>query len=340
MDNWYLQNGKESDIVISSRIRLARNLEKYKFQGQSTIEEKEKILEDIKKIVPSLGNDFSFISLNELENLIRLANMEKHMLSPEFCMNEGKECAYIVNKDENVVIMLNEEDHIRIQTFCAGLDLEYAFSLAKQIDQIMEKFVSYAYHEKYGYLTACPTNAGTGLKASVMVHLPALRMTGNIRKVLQMVNNLGMNIRGIYGEGTESEGDVYQISNHQSIGLTEEEIIGNIKVVTEKIMEQERLARKHLGEKEIELANEVWRGFGILQNARKIESEEAKQLISKVKLGTDMGIIPELSDSQIKKMELYTQPGNLQLYIGKKLNAYEREIARAEIIQGIIKEKS
>ena len=304
-----------------------------------TEEEVKEILNEIEKIVPSLGNDFTFIRLKDMDDLTKISLLEKHILSPEFSMEEENEYAFILNKEENVAIMLNEEDHIRIQTFSSGFDLEYVLNLAREIEEKMETFLTFAYDKKYGYLTACPTNVGTGLRASVMVHLPGLHMTGNINKVLNAIHNLGMNIRGVYGEGTQSQGHLYQISNHQSIGLTEEEILNNVKVVTEKVIEQERLARKHLGKNQIELADEIYRSYGILSFAKKISSEECRDLISKVKLGTDMGILTQIKDSQIKKMELYTKPGNLQKYVGKKLNSYERDFKRAEVIQAIMKEE-
>ena len=169
-----------------------------------------------------------------------------------------------------------------------------------------------------------------------MVHLPALTLTGNISKVLNVINNFGMNIRGIYGEGTQSQGNIYQISNNQSLGLTEKEIIKNIKTITEKVIEQERLARKYLAKRQIDLEDKVYRAYGILTNAKKVSSEECRKLLSDIKLGTDLGIIRELNDAKVSKLELYTKPGNLQKYLGKKLDAYERDIQRAKVIKQII----
>ena len=226
-----------------------------------------------------------------------------------------------------------------MQLFGEGIAIEELMNLAIEIDQKLERLVDYAFSEKYGYLTACPTNVGTAMRISIMVHLPALTLTGNIGKVLRAVNNFGMSIRGIYGEGTESKGDVYQIFNSQSLGLSEKEITKNVKTITDKIIEQERLARKYLTKKPMELENKVYRSFGILTNARILSSDECRGLISDVKLGTDLGIINELNDQKVKKIELYTKPGNLQKIVGNELSGFERDIKRCEIIRQILNEK-
>lgn len=234
--------------------------------------------------------------------------------------------------------MINEEDHFRIQVFNCGLDLDGTFRLAREVDQKMEQVFKIAKNKKYGYLTSCPTNVGTGIRASVMVHLPGLTKTGNIRKILESINSFGMNIRGVYGEGSESTGDMYQISNKKTLGLTEEEIVKNLKVITEKIIEQERVARKYLAKNAIEFEDKVYRSFGLISNCKKISSEESRKLLSSVKLGTDLGIIKELTDSKVAKLYLYTKPANLQKKSGKELDSYERDIKRAEIIKNIIEE--
>ena len=242
MANWYLQNGKDSDVVISSRVRLARNLADFPFKDKAKQEDLEQILKIIKEIVPSIGYGLKYIELRNIDNITKLTLIENHLISPEFATN--KNGAILINDEENICIMINEEDHIRIQVFSSGQELEELLNLAIEIDEKIDGLVTYATNEKYGYLTSCPTNVGTGLRASVMVHLPALTLTGNIEKVLNVVNNFGMNIRGVYGEGTQSKGNIYQISNNQSLGLIEKEIIKNIKTITEKDIEQERLTRK------------------------------------------------------------------------------------------------
>ena len=334
--NWYLQNGKESDVVISSRIRLARNLKNTNFVNNSKKEDLEKILKNIENITENIGYNLKFIRLKDIDDLTKMCLIEKHIISPDFALNNIDVGAILINEDENICIMINEEDHIRIQVFSSGLDLEHLLDLINEIDLAMSSFVPYAFSEKYGYLTACPTNVGTGLRASVMVHLPGLTQSGNVNKVLEIVNNFSMNIRGIYGEGTDTKGDLYQISNKQSIRIHEKEIINNMKVIVEKIIEQERTARKMLAKNSINLEDKVYRAYGILLNCRKISSEECEKLLSYVKLGTDLGIIKELNDLKVKKLELYTKPANLQRYTNKILDGFDRDIQRAEVIKNII----
>lgn len=337
--NWYLQNGKDSDVVISSRVRLARNIENYAFMPKISEEEANKLLQKIKDITPSIGYGLKFINLNDIDDITKVSLVEKHIISPEFAANKNKWGALLINDEENISIMINEEDHIRMQVFSSGLDLENLKNLAIEIDEKLDNLLHYASHEKYGYLTACPTNVGTGMRASVMVHLPALTMTGNINKILNIVNSFGMNIRGIYGEGTQSQGDIYQISNNQTLGLTETDIIKNINTITEKVIQQERMARKYLAKNSIDLEDRVYRAYGTLMYATKLSSDECKKLLSYVKLGTDLGIIKELTDSKVAKLYLYNNPANLQKYVGKELDGYERDIKRPEVIKQIINEK-
>lgn len=337
MLNWYLQSGKESDVVVSTRVRLARNIKDVSFTSHMQKKEAEMISQKMESVVPNLGYGLKMLRLSNMDNLTKLSLIEKHLISPDFAVDKEQKGAIIINDEENICIMVNEEDHIRIQVLSAGLELEQSLALAMEIDEKLGSLVNYAFSEKYGFLTACPTNVGTGMRASIMVHLPALTLTGNSKKVLEAVNNFGMNIRGIYGEGSKSQGDIYQISNKQSLGISEAEIIKNLKAITEKLIEQERLARKYLGKEQVELEDRVYRAYGILTNARKISSEEAKELLSSIKLGTDMGIIKELNDLKVNELILYTKPGNLQKRIGKELDSYERDMERAEVIREIIR---
>lgn len=339
MLNWYLQNGKESDVVVSSRIRLARNLSNFPFVTKQTKEIKDKLEETVKEIVPSLGYGLKFVKLQDMDEITKMSLLEKHLVSPNFVMNKENTGAMLINDDENISVMINEEDHLRIQVMTSGLDIENLMNFCTELDEKIGKLLPYAYHEKYGFLTSCPTNVGTALRASVMVHLPGLEKTGNINKILEVINNFGMNIRGIYGEGSKVAANMYQISNKQTLGISENEIVKNLKLITEKIIEQERLARKILARDSIELEDKVYRAYGILTNAKKISSEEARDLLSEVKLGTDLGIIQELTDLKVKKLELYTKPANLQKYLGKQIDSYERDIKRAEVIKQIVEEE-
>lgn len=335
--NWYLENGKDSDIVISSRIRFARNIKEFPFKIKMSKEDKNKLLEKIKFIVPSIGYGLKFLYLKDMDDITKMSLVEKHIISPEIALNKEQDGAILINNEENICIMLNEEDHIRLQVFMSGLDLQNTLNLAIEIDEKLDELLGYSATRQYGFLTACPTNVGTGLRASVMLHLPALKLTGNLSKLLHIVNNFGMTIRGTYGEESQSKADLYQISNNQTLGITEKEIVTNLENITKKVMEQERLARKYLAKNSNDLEDKVYRAYGILTNARKLTSEECDDLLSKIKLGTDLGIIDELNDNKVKELILYTKPANLQKRIGKLLDVNERDKKRTEVIKQIIK---
>lgn len=335
--NWYLENGKDSDIIISSRIRLARNIKEFPFKIKMTKEDKNKLLEKLKFITPSIGYGLKFLYLKDMDDITKMSLVEKHILSPEIALNKEQDSAILINDEENVCIMINEEDHLRLQVFTSGLDLQNTLNLAIEIDEKLNESLGFSSSKKYGFLTACPTNVGTGLRASVMVHLPALKITGNLSKLLHIVNSFGMTIRGAYGEDTKAKSDIYQISNNQTLGITEKEIVTNLENITKKVMEQERLARKYLAKNSDDLEDKVYRSFGILTNARKLTSEETDNLLSDIKLGTDLGIIEELNDNKVKELMLYTKPANLQKRIGKLLDANERDKNRAKVIKNIIK---
>lgn len=335
--NWYLENGKDSDIIVSSRIRLARNIKEFPFKIKMTKEDKNKLLEKVKFITPSIGYGLKFLYLKDMDDITKMSLVEKHILSPEMALKKEQDGAILINDEENICIMLNEEDHIRLQVFASGLDLQNTLNLAVEIDEKLDELLGFSASEKYGFLTACPTNVGTGLRASVMVHLPALKMTGNLNKLLHIVNSFGMTIRGAYGEESKAKSDIYQISNNQTLGITEKEIVTNLENITKKVMEQERLARKYLAKNSDNLEDKVYRSYGILTNARKLTSEECDNLLSDIKLGTDLGIIEELDDSKVKELMLYTKPANLQKRVGKLLDANERDKKRTEIIKQIIK---
>ena len=336
--NWYLQNGKDSDVIISSRVRLSRNIEGIPFVSKCKTEELKTVYKKMKEIVPLIGYGLKFVSLKDLDDLNRENLVEKNLISPEFAKSKNPFSAIIINDEENICITINEEDHIKLQVFSSGLELENLMNLAMEIDQKLEELIPYSFHKKYGYLTACPTNVGTGLKVSVFAHLPALTITGNLRRFLSAINNLGMSIKGVYGDNSKAEGDIYQISNNQTIGITEKEITKNLKLIAQKVLEQEKMARKYLTKKGIDLEDKLYRDFGVLSNAKKISEQEARELISNVKLGTDLGIISELNDTKISELMLYTKPASLSLRVGKKLSIYEQEIERANVIKQILSE--
>ncbi len=336
--NWYLQSGTDSDVVCSTRIRFARNLKEFSFKLQNR-EEVEKLENKIQEEMMNIGYGLKFLKLSNIDEITKISLVEKNIISPECALNQKQLCDILINDEENICIMINEEDHFRIQVFNSGLELENTFNLAKELEEKLDNIFHFAKNKKYGYLTACPTNVGTGMRASVMVHLPALSKTSNIQKILEVINSFGMEIRGIYGENSQASGDMYQISNKHTLGITEEEIIKNLKVITKKIVEQEREARKYLAKNSIDLEDEVYRDFGILSNCRKISSKETRKLLSNVKMGTDLGIIRELTDLQVSKIYLYTKTANLQKYCKQTLDKSQLDIKRAEVIREIINNK-
>lgn len=332
--SWYLTNGPESDVVISTRIRFARNIKDINFVNKCDDADLESVLNIAQDKISN--NELKLYKLSDMDDITRISLVEKHCISPDILNRNVDATAIIINDEENISVMINEEDHFRIQVISAGLQLEDTLKKAYEYDKYIASKVKYAYNEKFGFLTSCPTNVGTGMRASVMLHLPALTLTHRIGKVLDVMNKIGINVRGVYGEGTDAQGNIYQISNKISLGVTEEEIIQNLKTVVEKIVIQERNARKYLIEKGIEFEDKLCRAYGLLTNARKMSSKECNKLISDVKLGIDLGIIKEVASEKINQLNIYTKPASLQKYLGKALTEEERDIKRCEVIKKIL----
>ncbi len=338
MLNWYLQSGKDSDVIISSRIRLARNISNYPFETKCNETKKEEITKLIEEAISGNKYGIKLLKLKDMDDVTINSLIEKRLISPDFVRGKEKSKAILINDDENVCAMIHTDNHISLQVFGAGLELDNLLNLIIELDEYLDEKLKFAFNEKYGFLTACPIEAGTAMKASVMVHLPTLQITGNIGKVFEIINNFGMNVTGIHGEGSKSEGALYQISNKQTLGISEKEIIKKLKLITDKIIEQERIARKYLGKNRLNLEDRLYRDYGILTNCRKISESECKDLLSTLKLGTDLGIVNELTDLKINKLLLYTQDANLQKYLGTKLEGIDLDAKRAEVIKTIIKE--
>ena len=306
--SWYLEDGKDSDVVVSSRIRLARNIEGMKFARIASDEELKNILKLMKE--SKIDGSLHFVNLDDLDSTMQRSLVEKHVISNDLL--GMKHAGILLNDNEDVAIMINEEDHLRIQVMKPGFNLEDALSEALKLDDKISEKVKYAYNEKYGFLTACPTNVGTGLRASVMLHLPALRITGKIERVLDVVNKVNLNVRGVYGEGSEAIGDLYQVSNKASLGLSEEEIVNNVKGIVKKLIEQERKAREYLKSKGLEFEDKVYRAYGSLMYAKKMSYSECAKLISIVRLGINMGIIDEIDNRKLNEISIFTKPATLQ----------------------------
>ena len=335
--NWYLQRGKDSDVVVNCKIMYSRNLRNHRFNPKNVTEIQE-IENEVKSKLQGLGYNLKFIKIKDLDELTKMSMLEKGLIDETAIKNEN--VSALINDDENICILLNSQDHIEIQVFNSGMELEGTFNLAKEIDNKFDKTFCIAKSKKYGYLTSSPLNVGTGLKAEITVHLPGLTMTGNIRKVIVAMNNFGLSFSSKFVSGQENIGDIYKIENKQTLGISEDTIIKNLKAIIDKIIEQERAARSILGKNQIELEDMVYRDFGILINARKLKWKEAVKLMSSVKMGVDMGVIKELSDDDVAKIYFYMEPSNLQKYFNKNLDGYDRDIKRGEMIRNIIKEGS
>lgn len=333
--SWYLTDGPESDVVISTRIRFARNIDGINFVNRCDNSDLENVLNIAQEKIAN--NELKFYKLSDMDDITRISLVEKHCISPDILKKDIGSTAIIMNENENVSIMINEQDHLRIQVISSGLQLEDTLKQACKYDQEISKKIKYAYKEKFGFLTSCPTNVGTGMRASVMLHLPALTLTRRIGSVLDVMNKIGINVRGVYGEGSDAQGNIYQISNKISLGITEEETVENLKTVIEKIIIQERNARKYLTERGISFEDKLCRSYGILKNARKMSSKECNKLISDVKLGIDLGIIKDVTSKQINEMSIYTKPASLQKYLGELLSEEERDVKRCEVIKKILK---
>ena len=329
---WY--NDVNDGIVISTRVRLARNLDKTPFPAALSDEKKAEATKSLHSAITEsnsvLSKDFDKFELDNLKRTEKISMLEEHLISPQ--MVEGKGHSVLVNKNRTMSIMFMEEDHIRLQVIMGGYCLNEAYDMADKVDDVIEESLTYAFDEKFGYLTACPTNAGTGLRASVMMHLPGLTMTGNISRVMQSVSSVGVAVRGLYGEGTNAEGCLYQISNQITMGLSEHEIIEKLKNVINKISDMESKARKTLEEKHrMELEDKIFRSYGILKYARSITSAEAKSMLSDVMLGQNMGIIK--CDGKMTPIELMVKTAPSVIMAGKELTPAERDRDRAKLIR-------
>lgn len=337
LSDWMKGKGPDEDIVISSRIRLARNLESFPFPMLATNQQSSEILSQI----AALANDqelnrysaFSFIPLSDLNELEKRVLVEKHLISPHLA-EESRNGAVLVNENESISIMINEEDHLRIQCLYPGLQIREAWNLANEIDDFFEKHLDYAFDERKGYLTSCPTNVGTGMRASVMLHLPALVLTQQINRILSAVNQVGLTVRGLYGEGSEATGNLFQVSNQITLGQSEKEIIDNLYSVVKQIIQHERSARERLmSESKTKLVDRISRSYGILMYANVIDSNEASRRISDVRLGIDLDLIHNVPPTILNELMIMTQPGFLQQYAGSKLSPVERDIRRAQLIR-------
>lgn len=329
MSKWYIGEGDHNDIVISTRIRIARNLAAYPFPVRLDNKSKIEVNEKIRDALDGKEN----LTYTELKTLTRsqiVSLAERHLISPEFASNSDAR-ALLMSDNEDISIMLCEEDHIRIQVMKSGLALKEAYELADKIDTEINQSLKYAFDEKLGYLTQCPTNLGTGMRASVMLHLPALTAKGQIGSLASTVSKLGLTIRGAYGEGMSAMGDLYQLSNQVSLGISEKSAIDNLKTITLQLAAQERAAREEAS-KSIETEDAVFRAYGILKSARILSTKEFMSLISKVRLGAVLGLI-KTDLKTINELMVSMQPATINAFVGKTLSLEERDVERAKIVR-------
>ncbi len=332
---WLRGTGPSANIVMSSRIRLARNLAKTNFPSKANKKEADAVLTDVEKAVNriSLLKGATLFRMTELDQIDRQMLVERHLMSHEHASNpEGK--GLLVSAEEAVSVMVNEEDHLRIQVMRSGLNLNEAWDIINAIDDVFSKELEFAFLPSWGYLTACPTNTGTAMRGSVMMHLPALVMTKQINKVLAAISKLSFASRGFYGEGTQASGNFYQISNQVALGHSEQDIIQNINGLIRQVIEQEEQARQALlVQNKSMLEDKICRSWGLLKTAHIISSQESIELFSMVRLGIDMGVLKGVNHKALNELFIMIQPAHLQKVEGKKLNAFERDTKRAAVIR-------
>ncbi|MFH1784496.1 MAG: protein arginine kinase [bacterium] len=332
---WLTGKGPSQEVVISSRIRLARNLSAYLFPNKAQENEQKEMFKTIKEAVKKCNyfKGAAIIRLSELEKVDRQLLMERHLISYEHARGKG-ERGIVIGDKEIVSIMINEEDHLRIQAMQPGFQLSAVWDFITKIDDELSEHLDYAFTDEWGYLTSCPTNTGTGVRASVLMHLPGLVITGEINKILEALSKLGLSARGLYGEGTRVMGDFFQISNQITLCQTEENIIDSIERVVRQIIGYELKARTVLKKDNREESQDrIYRSYGVLSNARSISFVETMELLSKVRLGVDMGLDLGVGAGLLNELMILTQPAHLQELSGKILGPHERDVARADFVR-------
>jgi protein arginine kinase len=339
---WLSGDGSDSQIVLSSRVRLARNIANFPFPSRSDTDSREKIFSFVQSAVetsPDLKESL-MVNCSELDELDRTFLVERHLISLEFTSGR-KFTGLLIGEKENTSVMINEEDHLRIQALASGLEIKEAFRLANRVDDQLSASLEFAFDSTFGFLTACPTNTGTGMRASVLIHLPGLVLTREIEKVIPQINKLGLVVRGFYGEGSDVMGNLFQISNQTTLGRSEEDIVESLERVTHQIIEYEENARKRLfGEAKDQIEDKIWRAFGILKYARTLTSEEALNMLSALRLGIGTGVIRTVNLQQLNEIMALTQPAHLQKYFDLKMEAGERDRVRADLIRSKLTQPS
>ena len=332
---WLRGTGADSDIVIACRIRLARNVPDFPFISRCTPAQKNELAEILSQKVTAanVGEGAQYLQLDGLDMVDRIFLVERHLISKELAENEGAR-GVAFDTRETVSVMVNEEDHLRIQAFHSGFHLEDTWAAIDALDDRIGERVEYAYSQQLGYLTACPTNVGTGMRASVMLHLPVLGMTRQIEQVVHAVQKMGLVVRGLYGEGTQASGNLFQISNQMTLGKTEIEIVENITSTVPTIVSMERKARQAMmSQNRDQLEDKVWRSLGLLRSARVINSSETLEHLSHLRLGVNLGLVDGLDAGTVNQLFILTLPAHLQKIEGRILEAKQRNVVRAQFIR-------
>lgn len=341
---WMAANGPEPEVVISSRVRLARNLRRLPFPHHITPEQGKQVVDQAKAVLTksniNILDDLTYLGMAELDPVKRQLLMEKHLISPEMAAYEEEYRGVLTNSKGSAAIMLNEEDHVRIQVLLPGFQLNQAYKYAEVIDDELEKQLEYAFDERRGYLTSCPTNVGTGMRASVMLHLPAMTMTNQAGAMFENLNQFGLTVRGVYGENSQVQGNLYQISNQVTLGQTEEDTINNLWGITMQIVEQEKKLRQQLMENDhqMKLEDKIMRSYGLLTHARLLTSQEALDLLSAVRLGVDLKLIKNIDYTVLNELMVAIRPAHLQSGAGREMEPLERDAVRAQIVKEKLKE--
>lgn len=316
-----------NDVVLSTRIRFARNIKGYRFPYNMIDKQKKEVLNYIKDRVK---DKYSVLELNNIDEVTKKSLFETHVISKELL--NGNNSALIMDEEKNITTMINEEDHLRIQAFADGFDIDKAYENITFFDNYLESKLEYAYNENYGYITACPTCIGTGMRVSVMLHLPALEKIGALNKIFNEITNLGISVRGMYGENTNGEGAIYQISNQKTLGISEEDIVEQVKQVTKYIVKQERKAREILKDK-IEVKDDIYRSYGILKNAYIVSKKEAMRLLSNIRMGINMDEIKDINLSNVDKIIKNIGKNTLRKNMKEHFSREQENVKRAEYIR-------
>lgn len=332
---WLKGEGVKANIAISTRVRLARNIEGHLFFNRASEEQREITMKTAAAAVKRVKvlSKALFIRMRDTSDMDRQFLLERHLMSKEHIQDVANK-GLIVEENEVISLMLNEEDHLRLQVLKSGFSIMETWRIADAIDTEIGQYIPFDYSNKFGYLTSCPTNTGTGLRASVMLHLPALVMTGQVDNVYEAISKLGLTMRGFYGEGTEALGDFFQISNQVALGHSEMDILDNLQRIIQKIVSSEESTREDLVKrKNQEIADRIFRSHGTLKNARIITSGEAIKLLSAVRLGIDLGLIKDIDLMKVNEMLILSQSAHLQKISGEEAGRYERDIKRADLIR-------